>query len=393
MVKSTLESGTEEVPSGLWESVEKRVAATAPVRAGLKPLWKRWAAGIAFACVAACCLLLFTPHREESPAQVAVSAPVMSPGQVVAPTPIETPDQIAAPKPTVAPDPVVTPRQIVASAPVVVSDTAVASDPTPSIIETTDMAAETGGTADTGGIPETVKAAEIPETVEAGHPLFLESEKPERRIRFALTGSAMSGSHSGSRSSIADRMSTSQMDFGTEEKIYENAGTFYMIPVSAGLGVRINFTKHWALGIGLNYTFLRRRFEGSYDYGGTENYFCKDIANNQHYIGIPVNAYYNVVTGNRLKFYVYAGGTIEKCISNNYSFNYYGYNKVLKQSVGGIQASVNAGLGLQFCITDRFGIYLDPSFRYYFRNYLQPKSVRTDQPFQINAELGLRWDL
>ncbi len=386
LVKSTLEPGTEDVPAGMWESVQKRIDAVSPVPVLRRRLWKRWTAGIAFACVAACCLLLLTPRKEENAAPVVASVPGVESvpdGEFVpsvAPVTVATASAIVTETPktdmTASAEPTGTTEPAETAKPTEPAETAETPEPAGHVIETE------------SGEPKTTT-----QTMPSGQFAMFEPERPAKRIRYALTGSAISGSHSGGRSSFADRMSTSQMDFGSEEKIYESAGTFYMIPISAGIGIRISFTKRWALGVGLNYTFLHRHFEGLYDYGGSENYYCDNISNNQHYIGIPVNAYYNITSGNRLKFYVYAGGTIEKCVSNSYSFNYYGYTKFLKQPVGGLQASINAGLGLQFCITDRFGIYLDPSFRYYFRNYLQPKSIRTAQPFQINAELGLRWDL
>lgn len=394
LVKSTLDNGTEEVPAGMWEKIERRLDAAEPAPVVRRPLWKRLAAGMAFACVAVCCVLLLVPHKAENGADVAELVEVVSDDSYyVAETGDDTPEvEKCDEAPAIAPESSATIRKPAKKQ--VLAETLAQEE------NAQEETAQGETTQEDTKAPEKTKLQapgkkenHVTKPADTYYNIFDEPETSVNRIRFSLTGSAMSGGHAGSRSSLASRMSSNQMDFDEGEKIYESANTFYLIPISAGASLRINFTKRWSLGIGLNYTYLKRRFEGSYDYGGTENYFCNDITNDQHYVGIPVNAFYNITTGRKIKFYVYAGGTVEKCVSNSYSFKYYSYDKVLKQSVGGIQASVNAGIGLQFCITDNFGIYLDPSFRYYFRNYLQPKSLRTTQPFQINAELGIRWDL
>ena len=49
-----------------------------------------------------------------------------------------------------------------------------------------------------------------------------------------------------------------------------STNTTYGIPVSAGLGVRLDFTPRWSLGIGVNYTMLTRKFYGTYTQVGTD---------------------------------------------------------------------------------------------------------------------------
>ena len=112
-----------------------------------------------------------------------------------------------------------------------------------------------------------------------------------------------------------------------------------------------------------------------------------DIRNTQHYIGIPVNAYYDIVDKNFINFYAYAGGTVEKCLSDEYQIS--AKNIIHKESAKGVQLSVNLGIGVEFMLGKHLGIYLDPSVRYYF-NCNQPKSIRTAQPLMLGFEMGLR---
>ena len=116
-----------------------------------------------------------------------------------------------------------------------------------------------------------------------------------------------------------------------------------------------------------------------------------DIRNTQHYIGIPVNVYYDILGGDNVNFYAYAGGTVEKCVTNHYQIQ---STPVInhKESVKGVQLSVDAGIGVEFMLGNHVGLYLDPSLRYYF-HCGQPASIRSAQPLTLGFELGLRFNL
>lgn len=165
----------------------------------------------------------------------------------------------------------------------------------------------------------------------------------------------------------------------------------YGIPVSFGAGVKIDFTDRWSLGVGLNYTLLTRRFYGSYtevnEQGSIVINTQTDIRNTQNYVGIPVNAFYNIVSSRHLNFYTYAGGTVEKCLSDKYQL--LGKDITHAEKAKGVQLSADLGIGVEFLIGDYLGMYIDPSLRYYFDNG-QPASIRTVQPLMLGFEMGLR---
>ena len=173
-----------------------------------------------------------------------------------------------------------------------------------------------------------------------------------------------------------------------------STNTTYGIPVSVGAGVKFDLNERWALGVGVNYSYLSRKFYGTYtkaDENGVEiNSTASDIRNSQHFVGIPVNAYCNIVNNKHVNLYAYAGGTVEKCVSDKY--------EVLSTSIvhtekpEGVQLSANIGLGVEFRLGQHLGLYVDPSLRYYFDNG-QPKSIRTAQPLMLGFEMGLRVNL
>ncbi len=165
----------------------------------------------------------------------------------------------------------------------------------------------------------------------------------------------------------------------------------YGIPLSFGVGVKFDLSRRWSIGTGVNYTFLSRQFYGKYtkvnEEGAIENVISSDISNRQHYIGIPVNAFFDIINNDKISFYAYAGGTVEKCVSDNY--NVLKAPVSHKEKVEGVQLSANAGIGVEFMLGKHIGLYIDPSVRYYFKNN-QPKSIRTIQPLMLGFEMGFR---
>ena len=170
-----------------------------------------------------------------------------------------------------------------------------------------------------------------------------------------------------------------------------NSRNTYGLPVSVGAGVKMDLTDRWSLSAGFNYTLLTRRFYGRYTHineaGVEDNTISSDIRNSQHYVGIPVNAYYDIVEQKHLNFYAYAGGTVEKCVSDRYQV--LNTSITHKEKVQGVQLSANAGIGVEFLLGQHLGLYIDPSLRYYFKGN-QPKSIRTAQPLMLGFEMGLR---
>lgn len=168
----------------------------------------------------------------------------------------------------------------------------------------------------------------------------------------------------------------------------------YSLPVSVGAGIKIGLSPRWALGVGVDYTLLTREFYGTYTHLNSEGIedrkVSSDIRNSQHYIGIPVNAYYSILSSDFVDFYAYAGGAVEKCLSDRYDL--VGMDIIHRERPKGVQLSANVGVGVEFILGKHLGLYLDPSVRYYF-DCNQPSSIRTAQPLMLGFEIGLRVNL
>ena len=235
------------------------------------------------------------------------------------------------------------------------------------------------------------------ETFEERWPDIWEDENPEhsRKRETAIVLSGIAGTNSVRKSGAnmlrRPSMSTSRPKTGVEQKSSEST---YGLPVSFGAGVKVGLNDRWSVGAGVNYTLLTRKFFGTYSLvdneGNIKESISTDIRNVQQYIGIPVNVFYNIVNNDYLNFYTYAGGAVERCISDKYDVLNTEY--IYKGSVQGVQMSANLGIGLEFLLGKHLGLYIDPSIRYYF-DCGQPKSIRTAQPFMLGFEAGLRISL
>ncbi|MBR6279815.1 MAG: outer membrane beta-barrel protein, partial [Bacteroidales bacterium] len=226
---------------------------------------------------------------------------------------------------------------------------------------------------------------------ESAYADFAEPAKAARRASLDLKG--MLGSNdkvSGNFNLFNGYYAAPEKSPTPKQGISEASESIYGIPVTFGLGVRFPLAGRFSIGTGLDYSFLTRTFTGSFvDAAGAVKPGL-ELVNNLYYIGIPVNLYYNIVDSGRLRLYGFAGGEVEKGVAS--SFRARNADFVYRESVPGLQWSVDAGLCVQYMILDRVGVFFDPSARYYF-DCGQPKSVRTQKPFLFNLEAGFRFDL
>ena len=175
----------------------------------------------------------------------------------------------------------------------------------------------------------------------------------------------------------------------------EKGESSYTIPLTFGINFTYDVLPKLSVGLGVNYTRLSRHFSGTYyqlqDNGEFDSGTDYDnVYNIQQFIGIPVSVYYHIVRTKHINFYVYANGTVEKCIGNAWTANSRAVN--YNEPVKGVQFNAGAGIGVDFILAPLVSIYLDPNVKYYF-GLNQPTSIRTKQPFMLGFEAGVRFHL
>ena len=163
-------------------------------------------------------------------------------------------------------------------------------------------------------------------------------------------------------------------------------------PFSVGLGVKWNFAPRWAVGTGINYTNISRSFTANY---ADDGFVLPQVPvdNMQHWIGVPVNFYFDVVRSPRWRVHVLAGGEMDYLLANN--FTVHGNKPILWQKKGtSFQWSAGVGAGAEYMITPRLGIYLNPTVRYYF-THVSGADINglPVHPVRFMMEGGLRFSI
>lgn len=218
--------------------------------------------------------------------------------------------------------------------------------------------------------------------------------KAPRRLLALNAGGLMETNGSPARSAFTGRRAIGAMAPETGVREHGDNGS-YGVPFSVGLGLQWHFAPRWALGAGLSYSCLSRSFTGTYtEVEGDAITFqlTSNIDNSLHYLGIPVQLSYSLTGHGPIQCYAFAGAGVEKGLVNRFRINDAGNDIIYKESVDGVQVSLSLGLGVRFPLSDRVGLYLDPSLHYY-PDCGQPRSIRTSQPLMFSLEAGLRFDL
>lgn len=174
------------------------------------------------------------------------------------------------------------------------------------------------------------------------------------------------------------------------EGISELSTSTYGIPFSLGVGFRYYFLPRLSIGSGVDYSLLTRTFTGRYTDMESMASESGSVLHSVQYLGIPIGLYYDVIGTDKVKLYTYALGEVEWCIANNYTL-YSSPDIRCSDPVKSPQYSIGGGLGIEFALSRRVGLYVDPGVRYYFPCD-QPKSIRTDKPMMINLDAGLRFN-
>ena len=146
----------------------------------------------------------------------------------------------------------------------------------------------------------------------------------------------------------------------------------HYMPVSFAASLNWEVSERWNIGTGLRYTYLR-----------------SDILQNKyvskqkiHYLGIPVKASYTFWDSRFINAYVSAGALFEMPLAAHIDG---------KKIDAPDQWSVGAGIGMQFEITRKLSLYVEPDLYYYFDTGCDIRTIRTDKPFSVTIPVGIRF--
>lgn len=163
-------------------------------------------------------------------------------------------------------------------------------------------------------------------------------------------------------------------------------------PVRTGLSIGYDINPRWAVNIGISYTILHSTLTS-----GTEHsYYSND--QRVRYIGIPVNATYNIVNTYHLRLYASAGAMTEFSAGGDVTINTITNNQLIlteerKLQDIPMQFSVNTAVGIEYLLSKNLGIFAEPGLSYFLDNDTPITTIYTAHPMNLNLQLGLRWNI
>ena len=400
--RSIMEEAQEPVAAGAWEAISSRLDALQGAAAGAgatrlgaaasRPVRRAWYwAGAALAAAAAVALGIFFTGTSDNNSNL---IDINSGSGLVAES---LTDGIGAPIPEsdMVREPILPEKTAVpAEKPATRVQQAVELTTTPEKPATRAQQAAEMTTTPEKTATRVQQAAEMTTTpekpeAEASDPFARMAYEDSRRASSARRGVSLlvKGGSTGNNAG-AGKLAMAAPGAYQQSGITETSKSSFGVPVIAGIGLRVHLNDVLSVGTGIDYSLLTRSFEGRYVEGlSVQN---GDFNHTLQYIGIPIDFFVKLVDKNDIALYSVVGTEAEKAVSNKYRL--LGTDVVVGDKVNGLQWSVGAGLGFEFNVSRRVGIFAEPSVKYYF-NCDQPKNLRTDKPFQMVLRAGVRFDL
>ena len=397
-IRSMLENAREDVPEGLWQGIESRLPA--PAKARPAAIWWKIASATG-AVAAAVALTVFFSTRPvvQNPVDIIPSQDSGLSQLMETPLAPETGNM--------------KPLSISQAFGESVSETD-GEDVTETAGESVVEKSTAGDTAaGTAGKEETAPAAGTEETAVADETAVREENTAENWIRkyesadFDERGEELQRSRKEKRgvvlSAYADALSNSNTAKASDinmlkrpavpqaTTIEETGESRYAIPVAAGIGLRFDVSKRFSIGTGVSWSYLTRSFSGQFNELDADGAIISqtgytNIRNSQHYIGIPLNLYVDIIRKDFIDFYAYASGSANYCLSNRYQMD---KSKSYSPEGSNWQFSAGIGMGVEFIAAKKVGFYIDPSLNYWFTAG-EVSNIRTRQPLMLGLELGIR---
>ena len=150
------------------------------------------------------------------------------------------------------------------------------------------------------------------------------------------------------------------------------------MPVSFGVSARIMLSKRFSINTGLNYTLYSSMRERSYSSGKV----TERERQNVHYLGIPLRCDWLVVNRRYFTFYMGVGAQVDKCV-----YARVGNERLHEKD---FLFSLTGAAGLQYNITNKIGLYLEPDFSLRL-NEGTLETYRHDHFGVISARAGFRF--
>ena len=162
-------------------------------------------------------------------------------------------------------------------------------------------------------------------------------------------------------------------------------------PVSFGLGVGYALNDHWSLQSGLYYSMLRSEWWYIDEYQGVSK-------QKLHFLGVPLSISYRILEWKKFNLYASAGAMAEWNFNGRIKTNFYVDNKretavaYKKESIRmkEWQWSVNGKVGVSYPLIRFVNAFVEGGANYYFDNGSAIETIRSEKPFHLSLQAGIR---
>lgn len=157
-------------------------------------------------------------------------------------------------------------------------------------------------------------------------------------------------------------------------------------PVKVGVTVRVPLGRRVAIDGGLSYTRMR----------SAVNFLTPDYLHYVYgtqfvnYLGVPLSLVVDLWNSGRWAVYASGGGEAAKSVKSTWRTN---IGSEYSAPASPWQFSLSAAVGAQFNVTERVGIYAQPSADYYFDNHSVVRTYYSEHPFTPALRVGVRINL
>lgn len=151
----------------------------------------------------------------------------------------------------------------------------------------------------------------------------------------------------------------------------------HSFPIIAGISARFYLLDRLSLNTGLNYTLYASEYYTSYNNGSVA-----EEKQQVHYLGIPLTIDYTIIKGKYFTFYIGAGVSVDRCIKAYIGDTILEEDRFLFSFLG--------NLGLQYDITNYFGLYFEPDVMVRL-NQGVIETYRYENIAILSARAGLRF--
>lgn len=216
----------------------------------------------------------------------------------------------------------------------------------------------------------------------------------KRRWGFGMGGGSFStDSHSAANGAnfLASNLMSADMPAYSELKSFEKMNRIdvsHKRPLSFGIGVSYLLSDRWALQSGVTYTYMTSTWR-------TEAIRQGKAKQRLHFVGIPLGVNYKIAEWQHIRFYAGAGAMVEWNVAGSIDTDYYYGNEMVNTLHASVrmkewQWSVNARTGASYPLFRYLSAYVEGNANYYFDNGSRIETIRSEKPFYVSLQGGLR---